>query len=160
MQKSYCYTPGVRVRVRVRVGVSVGVGVRMQNVRANVKVMEFQSLCNFSCILTLLIILIKPFTTKAHDRRASGDCGTSGGISICLDIIQIQFDFYCVWSDCTPDIFFCLNLVFRTFFCGLARYWHQIWGMNFIDIIQKVFHIVSFHVFFLQLCLFEICWGR
>ena len=40
--------------------------------------MEFQSLCIFSCILTLLIILIKPFTTKAHDRRASGDCGTSG----------------------------------------------------------------------------------
>ena len=72
MQKSYCYTPGVRVRVRV------SVGVRMQNVRANVKVMEFQSLCIFSCILTLLIMLIKPLTTKAHDRRASGDCGTSG----------------------------------------------------------------------------------
>ena len=49
----------------------------MQNVRANVKVMEFQSLCIFSCILTLLIILIKPLPTKAHDRRASGDCGTS-----------------------------------------------------------------------------------
>ena len=32
----------------------------------------------FSSILTLLIILIKPLTTKAHDRRASGDCGTSG----------------------------------------------------------------------------------
>ena len=72
MQKSYCYTPGVSV------GVHVGVGVHMQNVRANVKVMEFQSLCIFSCILTLLIILIKPLTTKAHDRRASGDCGTSG----------------------------------------------------------------------------------
>ena len=50
----------------------------MQNVRANVKVMEFQSLCIFSCILTLLIILIKSLTTKAHDRRTSGDCGTSG----------------------------------------------------------------------------------
>ena len=63
-QKSYCYTPGVRVC--------------MQNVRANVNVMEFQSLCIFSCILTLLIILIKPLTTKAHNRRASDDCGTSG----------------------------------------------------------------------------------
>ena len=42
--------------------------------------MEFQSLCIFCCILTLLIILIKPLTTKAHDRRASGDCGTSGVI--------------------------------------------------------------------------------
>ena len=51
---------------------------RPKNVRVNVKVMEFQSLCIFSCILTLLIILIKPLTTKAHDRRASGDCGTSG----------------------------------------------------------------------------------
>ena len=30
----------------------------------------------------------------------------------------------------TPDIFFCLNLVFRTFLCHLVRYWHQIWGIN------------------------------
>ena len=52
------------------------------------------------------------------------------GIWICLDIIQIKVDFYFVWPDCTPDIFFCLNLVFRTFLCRLARYWHQIWGMN------------------------------
>ena len=50
----------------------------MQNVRANVKVLEFKSFCFFSCILSLLIILIKPLTTKAYDRRASGDCGTSG----------------------------------------------------------------------------------
>ena len=42
-------TPGVRVRVRVRVRV------HKQNVRANVKVMEFQSLCTFSCILTFLM---------------------------------------------------------------------------------------------------------
>ena len=32
----------------------------------------------FLAFLTLLIILIKPLTTKAHDRRASSDCGTSG----------------------------------------------------------------------------------
>ena len=32
----------------------------------------------FSCILTLFIILIKPLRSKAYDRRASGDCGTSG----------------------------------------------------------------------------------
>ena len=50
----------------------------MQNVRANVKVMEFQFLYIFSCILTLLIILIKPLTTKAYDKRTSDDCGTSG----------------------------------------------------------------------------------
>ena len=74
MQKSYCYTPGVSVRVGVRVHV--------QNVRANVKVLKFQSFCIFSCILSLLIILIKPLTTKAYDRRASGDCGTSG-VLIC-----------------------------------------------------------------------------
>ena len=69
MQKSYCYTPGVSV------------GVRMQNVRANVRVLEFKSFCIFSCILTLLIILIKALTTKAYDRGASGDCGTSGPVS-------------------------------------------------------------------------------
>ena len=39
VQKSYCYTPGV--------GVRVGVGVHMQNVRANVKVLEFKSFCIF-----------------------------------------------------------------------------------------------------------------
>ena len=66
MQKSYCYTPSV--------GVGARVGVRMQNVRANVKVLEFKSFCIFS------FILIKPLTTKAYDRRASGDCGTSGYI--------------------------------------------------------------------------------
>ena len=42
------------------------------------KVLEFKSFCIFSCILIMLIILIKPLTTKAYDRRASGDCGTSG----------------------------------------------------------------------------------
>ena len=31
----------------------------------------------FLCILTLLIILIKPLTTKAYDRCISDDCGTS-----------------------------------------------------------------------------------
>ena len=43
---------------------------------------KFQSFYIFSCILSLLIILIKPLTTKAHDRRASGDCtcGTSGTV--------------------------------------------------------------------------------
>ena len=66
MQKSYCYTPGVRV------------GVRMQNVRVNFKVLKFKSFGIFSYIVSLLIILIKPLTTKAYDRRASGDCGTSG----------------------------------------------------------------------------------
>ena len=78
------------------------------------------------------------------------------GIWICLDIIQIKFDFYCVWPDYAPDIFFCLNLVFRTFLCRLARYRHQIWGMNLY------WHNtdVSFHIFYLELCLFEICWGR
>ena len=59
VQKTYCYTPGVSICV------DVCVSVRMQNVRANVKVFEFQS----SCILTLLIILIKPLTTKAYHRR-------------------------------------------------------------------------------------------
>ena len=50
----------------------------IQNVRANVKVLEFQSFCIFACILGLFIILIKSLTTKAYDRYASGDFGTSG----------------------------------------------------------------------------------
>ena len=52
--------------------------VHMENVRANAKVLEFQSFCIFSFILTLFIILIKPFTTKDYERCASGDRGTSG----------------------------------------------------------------------------------
>ena len=38
VQKSYCYIPGISVGV----GVRVSVGVHMQNVRANVKVLEFK----------------------------------------------------------------------------------------------------------------------
>ena len=37
VQKSYCYTPSVGVSVRIHI----------QNVRANVKVLEFQSFCIF-----------------------------------------------------------------------------------------------------------------
>ena len=69
----------------------------MQNVRANVKVLEFKSFCIFSCILSLLIILIKHRTTKAHDRRASGDCGTSGIIVtryLVDDVIKSQKKYY------------------------------------------------------------------
>ena len=44
VQKSYYYTPGVHG------GVRVGVSVHIQNVRANVKVLEFQSFCISSCI--------------------------------------------------------------------------------------------------------------
>ena len=51
-------------------------------------------------------------------------------IWICLDSIQIKFDFYCVWPNCTADIFFCLNFVYHTFICRLGRYGHQIWGLN------------------------------
>ena len=53
-------------------------------------------------------------------------------ILICLEIIQIKFDFCHVWptANCTSVIFFSYNLVFRTFLCRLLRYWHQIVGMN------------------------------
>ena len=58
--------------------VGVGIGVHMRNVRANANVLEFKSFCIFSCTLTLLIVLIKPLTTKAYDSCASCDCGTFG----------------------------------------------------------------------------------
>ena len=41
-------------------------------------------------VLVSLIILIKSLTTTAHDRRASGDCGTSGcssGMNITISIV-------------------------------------------------------------------------
>ena len=65
VQKSYCYTPSVRIYVS------------MQNVRANVKVLEFRSFCILSCILTLFIILIKPLTIKAYGSHTASDCGIS-----------------------------------------------------------------------------------
>ena len=37
------------------------------------------------------------------------------GLLICLDVIQIKFEFGHVWSNCTPIISFSYNLVFRTF---------------------------------------------
>ena len=92
MQKSYCYTPGV----------SVG----MQNVRANVKYLEFKSFCIFSCILTLLIILIKPLSIKAYDRCASGDCGTSGSMLSCAFFsVRIVFTIIIVHWACDFSIF-------------------------------------------------------
>ena len=36
----------------------------------------------------MLIILMKPLTTKAYDRRASGDCGTSGIINSAVSAIK------------------------------------------------------------------------
>ena len=108
MQKSYCYTPSVRVRVSV--------GVRMQYVRAYVKVMKFQSLCIFSCFLTFVIILIKPSTTKAHNRRAFGDCGTSGQDKVTIQEL-ITFSnkrmFSCFNSKGKLSIIFCFCIFTR-----------------------------------------------
>ena len=73
MQKSYCYTPGVGLRV----GVSVRVGVHKM-LGQMLKSWNFSLYVFFSCTLSLLIILIKPLSTKTYDRCASGDCGTSG----------------------------------------------------------------------------------
>ena len=33
-----------------------------------------------------------------------------------------------------------INLLFRTFLCHLARYWHQIWGMNLYWHNTEIFH--------------------
>ena len=59
VQKSYCYTPAS----------ASASACKMLGQNWNVKVMKFQSLCIFSCILILLIILVKPqqkLTTGAH----------------------------------------------------------------------------------------------
>ena len=52
------------------------------------------------------------------------------GMWICLDIIQIQFEFHHAWPTFTGVFALCWNLVFRTFLCSLLRYWLEIWYMN------------------------------
>ena len=52
------------------------------------------------------------------------------GIWICLDIIQIKFDYGCVWSTFTWVIALCWNFVFWTFLCHLSTYWVEISYMN------------------------------
>ena len=49
---------------------------------------------------------------------------------ICLDIIQIKFEFRHAWPTFTGVIALCWNLVFRVFLCRLLRYWLEIWYIN------------------------------
>ena len=51
-------------------------------------------------------------------------------IWICLDIIQIKFEFRHAWPTFTGVIALCWNLLFRSFLCSLLRYWLEIWYMN------------------------------
>ena len=52
------------------------------------------------------------------------------GIWICLDIIQIKFEFRHAWPTFTRVIALCLNLVFPTFLCHLFRYSLEIWYID------------------------------
>ena len=52
------------------------------------------------------------------------------GMWICLDIIQIKFEFRHAWPTFTGVIALCWNLLFQVFLCRLLRYWHEIWYMN------------------------------
>ena len=52
------------------------------------------------------------------------------GIWICLDIIQIKFEFRHAWPTFTGVIALCWNLVFRVFLCRLLRYWLEIRYIN------------------------------
>ena len=51
-------------------------------------------------------------------------------IWICLDIIQVKFDFGRVWPTFTWVIALCKIVVFRTFLCHLSTYWVEISYMN------------------------------
>ena len=95
----------------------------------------YRSSLNF-VVFDLLLIELLPFAKFIFsDFSLPLFVTMTFGIWICLHMIQIKFfDFYCIWPNCTPDIFFCFNLVFCTFLSRLARYGHQIWGMNCIDI--------------------------
>ena len=52
------------------------------------------------------------------------------GIWICLDMIQIKFDYGCVWPTFNWVIALFKNLVFRTFLSLPWRYWLEILYMN------------------------------
>ena len=52
------------------------------------------------------------------------------GMWICLDIIQVKFEFCRAWLTFTGVIALCWNLVFRVFLSRLLRYWLEIWYMN------------------------------
>ena len=52
------------------------------------------------------------------------------GIWICLYIIQIKFDFGCVWPTFTSVIALWNNFIFRTFLCHLSTYWVEISYIN------------------------------
>ena len=109
MQKCYCYTPGVGVCVGVNNGVHKMLGQMLK------------SICISSFILTLLIILMKPLSTQAFDRRASGDCGTSGygpALIDCWHIVFVLFVFLPLISLSMHYNFFTLRLRERNFiFC-------------------------------------------
>ena len=52
------------------------------------------------------------------------------GIWICLEVIQVKFDFCRVWPCLTWLIALCSKSVFRTFLCYPLKYSLQIWYMN------------------------------
>ena len=56
---------------------------------------------------------------------------SSFNIWICLDIIQVTFDFGCVWPTFTWVIALCKNFVFQIFLCHLLTYWLEI---SYIDL--------------------------
>ena len=59
-------------------------------------------------------MLITPLTTKAHDRRASGDCGTSGCLSKIIEIYAV------VVRNLTKDIGYAAELK-RCKICHLGQ---------------------------------------
>ena len=96
MQKSYCYTPGVRV----------GVHVRMQNVRANVKVMKFQSLCILSCIFSTPATLVQK--SYCYTPGVSVPVGVSVRVSVgvCMQNVRANVKVLKVKSFCVSLCFY------------------------------------------------------
>ena len=98
----------------------------------------FLAVCQSVCPSVRLSLRpsVRP-STRCPSTRFSGvfsavlwDIDFKFGIWICLDIIQIKFEFRHAWPTFTGVIALCWNLVFRVFLCCLLRYWLEIRYMN------------------------------
>ena len=82
------------------------------------------------------------------------------GMWICLDIIQIKFEFCHAWLTSTGVIALCWNLVFRVFLCRLWRYWLEISSMNLswhnTDQVRVSLCLTNFYMSYCPLLKFSI----
>ena len=85
----------------------------------------------------MLIILIKPLTTKAYDRRASGDCGTSGyggGGQEDLNELEIFLAYFWNRKFFSQPVYFFKELPHLMISFSVNRAWGGVGGGGGLDI--------------------------